>query len=323
MHLFHRAFARLLGIGVIPSHIAFIMDGNRRFARKRSSATLDGHSAGYEKLIQILEWSLELGVKACTVFAFSIENFKRPQEEVEGLMELAKDKFESMLNPTTESYRVIMQHKVRIRILGDCSLLPDRVQSVMRRVVEQTRQHQGVSLNICMSYTSQEEMKQVESSVLQGVQDGLLHEDDISEELVRQCLYTADCPEVDLLLRTSGETRLSDFLLYQTYLGTQLDFISPYWPELNFWRFGWSVWEFQWFAKGGKQERKSAREEESVRRRERDRELAIARIGDIAGGDDEEARREEAIDREMREIEREREQRIANFLRTRPTNAIV
>jgi ditrans,polycis-polyprenyl diphosphate synthase len=294
------------------------MDGNRRFARKRSAATLDGHAAGYEKLIQILEWSLELGVKACSVFAFSIENFRRPEVEVNGLMDLAHEKFSSMLNPTSEAYRVIMKHKVKIRILGDCSLLPVKVQVIMKKVVEKTKEHEGVLLNICMSYTAQQEIKQVQQAIHQGISSGILDSADVSQHLLERCLYTCDCPPIDLLLRTSGETRLSDFLLYQTHLGTQFDFISPYWPELNFWRFGLSVWKFQYFASASKAERENAGIEEEKRQYNCDKERAVEQLKQMG-----EKIEEENVEKLIEQLQKEREERINEFLKNRQSNAIM
>eukprot|EP00730_Choanoeca_flexa_P019668 TRINITY_DN9613_c0_g4_i2.p1 TRINITY_DN9613_c0_g4~~TRINITY_DN9613_c0_g4_i2.p1 ORF type:complete len:359 (+),score=53.71 TRINITY_DN9613_c0_g4_i2:184-1260(+) len=231
---------RTLKAGPIPNHVAFIMDGNRRFARKRRVAKLEGHSAGFNKLKQTLEWCLNLGVTAVTVYAFSIENFKRSPEEVNGLMQLALVKFKTLL----EDSEVVHRNQVSVRILGDVSLLPEELQQVLGKVVTMTAHYTKAVLNICFAYTAQEEMTMATRTLAQGVEQGRLQPSDITANLMEYALYTLDTPEVDLLIRSSGEVRLSDFMLWQCGSAC-LEYTSVLWPEFGYWDMMKCVFKYQ------------------------------------------------------------------------------
>ncbi|KAK2172055.1 hypothetical protein NP493_997g01065 [Ridgeia piscesae] len=220
----------VLKVGPIPRHIAVIMDGNRRFAKKKSLERSEGHLKGFDKLLETLEWCQELGVTEVTVYAFSIENFSRSQEEVDGLMELARQKFTHFM----QERDMIERNGLCIRVIGNVSLLPKDLQDVISQVVHMTKHHNRTFLNVCFAYTSRDEICCAMRELAQGVQMGHIKESDISETLLSQCLYTNKSPDPDLILRTSGEVRLSDFLLWQSTFSV-LSFIKVLWPEFTDW----------------------------------------------------------------------------------------
>ena len=235
-----RLLISVLKGGPVPRHIAFIMDGNRRYARERGMEVAEGHRMGYSKLEEALRWCAELGVSAVTVYAFSIENFKRSQEEVNHLMELAMAKFEDAILETGDLHK----HRVRVRVLGDLSLLPKSVQEASARVTFSTAKNDGPICNICLSYTSQEEMAATVRSLVEGVERGELEPEDLDVELIGRAMYTADLPTPDLLVRTSGETRLSDFMLWQCATA-QLAFTPVLWPSFSWWQLMKILLDFQ------------------------------------------------------------------------------
>ncbi|XP_029427078.1 dehydrodolichyl diphosphate synthase complex subunit DHDDS isoform X2 [Rhinatrema bivittatum] len=217
--IIERLCANILKAGPMPKHVAFIMDGNRRYAQKCHVERQEGHSQGFEKLAETLRWCLNLGIHEVTVYAFSIENFKRSKEEVQGLMELARQKFARLL----EEQDNLEKHGVCIRVLGDLTLLPLDIQELIARTVLATRNYNKCFLNVCCAYTSRHEITNAVREMAWGVERGLLEPSDVSEALLDKCLYTNNSPNPDLLIRTSGEVRLSDFLLWQKARELHLD----------------------------------------------------------------------------------------------------
>lgn len=197
--------------GPIPYHIAFIMDGNRRFATKSNLRKIKGHSMGFDKLSEVLKWCLLIGINEVTVYAFSIENFKRNTEEVDTLMTLAHEKFDRLL----EERDKLNEKGVRINVIGNISLLPNDLQATIARAMLMTRNNNKAILNVAFSYTSRDEITHSIRTIVGGIENDELSEDDVTEDLISQCLYTRGGRDPDLLVRTSGETRLSDFLLWQ------------------------------------------------------------------------------------------------------------
>jgi ditrans,polycis-polyprenyl diphosphate synthase len=224
--------------GDVPRHVAFIMDGNRRYARALGIGLGDGHSAGFEKLEQVLEWCLELGVEAVTVFAFSIDNFRRPAAEVDALMRLALDKFVAF--QAEES--LVRRHAMRLRLVGDMSLVPADVAAEIERAVALTREHTGPLLSVCFAYTAQHELLDAVRALAARAAAGELDAEAIDEAAFALALPTGRMangglvPPVDLLVRTSGEHRLSNFLLWQAS-GASLAFLDALWPALSVWSF--------------------------------------------------------------------------------------
>ncbi|KAF7273284.1 hypothetical protein GWI33_014005 [Rhynchophorus ferrugineus] len=206
-----RFCSNILACGPVPRHIAFIMDGNRRYAKKKQIDKAVGHSRGFEKLSECLRWCLELNIKEVTVYAFSIENFKRSKEEVDALMELARSKFTKLF----EEKDKLMENGICIRVIGNLSLLPEDIRKLIAKAMILTKDNNKAILNVAFAYTSREEMTHSIQTIVEGVKNGDIVKEDIDEDLISNCLYTNLSPNPDLLIRTSGEVRLSDFLLWQ------------------------------------------------------------------------------------------------------------
>ncbi|KAJ3101286.1 hypothetical protein HDU97_001526 [Phlyctochytrium planicorne] len=210
------------------------MDGNRRFAKCRGLVVQKGHQEGFSKLENTLDWCLRLGVKVVTVYAFSTENFNRNPTEVQLLMDLAKEKFEEFATKRHYS-EVIEKFGISVKVLGNVSLLPLDVQEAASRAVFMTQHNNGAILNVCFPYTSREEMALAVESLMDGVRTGQLVPSDISEDLINKSLYTGNMPPLDLMIRTSGEIRLSDFLLWQGSENCHIHYVDAFWPEFSFW----------------------------------------------------------------------------------------
>ncbi|XP_050100023.1 dehydrodolichyl diphosphate synthase complex subunit DHDDS-like [Anopheles aquasalis] len=237
---YHRWVIRVLRAGPIPDHVAFIMDGNRRYAKKANIAKVEGHSAGFEKLSETLQWCLEVGISEVTVYAFSIENFKRTQDEVDALMDLAREKFQRLLAERDKLH----ERGICIRIIGNWDLLAPDIQRSIAEAVLLTKDNRKATLNVAFAYTSRDEMTHSIRTVAQGISEGRLEPEDVNEELLTRCLYTKYSAEPDLLVRTSGEVRLSDFLLWQS-TSTVMYFTETLWPEFTIWHLFGAVFYYQ------------------------------------------------------------------------------
>lgn len=205
------ASAKELDREFLPRHVAIIMDGNGRWAQKRGMPRTFGHKAGVEALREIIKYSDELGVEALTIYAFSTENWKRSTEEVGALMRLLLQYFTSEIDELNEK-------NVRIRILGDIDGMPkglEKQQDALHAAIRRTHENTGLQLNIALNYGGQQEIIRAAQKLAQRVADGALKPEEIDREAFESELYTAGLPDVDFLIRTSGEMRLSNFLLYQ------------------------------------------------------------------------------------------------------------
>lgn len=231
---------RILKCGPMPKHIAFIMDGNRRFAEKNMMRKVDGHRSGFVKMSETLQWCIHFGIREVTVYAFSIDNFKRSKEEVDGLMNLARENFKNLLDEEGN----IMANGVRIRLLGNIDMLPDDVKKLAAKITYMSKDNAKVFLNIAVAYSSQFEMVTAMRDIVQGVENKELKPYQVTEEIISKCMYTSDMPNPDLLVRTSGELRFSDFLLWQIS-GTCVYFTKQLWPEFSFWNFFMSILYYQ------------------------------------------------------------------------------
>ncbi|KAL7749783.1 cis-prenyltransferase [Sorochytrium milnesiophthora] len=218
----------------VPQHVAFVMDGNRRYAKKHSVHKEVGHYRGFKSLERTLDWCMQLGVKMVTVYAFSIDNFRRDKDEVDYLFRLFIEKMREL----SEKSEMVKRHQVAIRIVGDVSMLPLDVQRAAFQAQRQTEGHSGATLNVCIPYTARNDIVQAVNSVRRGVQEGLLEKSDIDEHLLGDSMLTgAGIPPLDILVRTSGEIRLSDFVLWQMCDTTRVHFVAKAWPEFSFWDF--------------------------------------------------------------------------------------
>jgi tritrans,polycis-undecaprenyl-diphosphate synthase [geranylgeranyl-diphosphate specific] len=207
-----------------PHHIAIIMDGNRRFARELGLATSEGHKEGRNKLEELLNWGLEVGIKVLTVYAFSSENLSRRKEEVEELMKL----FEESFRKAADDERV-HKHRIRIRVLGMVNILPDNVQNAIAYAESKTKDHDSYHLNLAIAYSGREEIIQAIREIAAKVKAGQLEPGQIDQKMFSGYLYTKEFPDPDLILRTSGEVRVSNFLLWQLAY-SELYFVDVYWP---------------------------------------------------------------------------------------------
>ncbi len=219
-----KLFREIKSKGVVPTHIAVIMDGNRRFARQLGLNEGMGHIQGKEKLEEMLGWCLELGIKILTVYAFSTENISRDTEQVEKLMDL----FEENFKKAGDDERV-HRNKVKIKAIGALEKLPERVIESIRYAEEKTKDYNDYHFNIAVAYGGREELLQAIQRVAKDVKDGVIKVDDINEKTVADRLYTSDLPDPDLILRTSGEERVSNFLIWQLAY-SELYFTDVYWP---------------------------------------------------------------------------------------------
>jgi undecaprenyl diphosphate synthase len=205
----------------IPTHVAIIMDGNGRWARERGLPRMAGHRAGVENLRRVLEACGEFGIKYVTIYAFSTENWDRPVEEVRGLMNILEDVIDRELEE-------LHKNGVQLRHIGRLERLEPALQEKVRHAIDLTRDNERLVLNIAWNYGGRAE---IVHAIKQIVADGVSPED-VDEELVNQYLYTCDCPDPDLMIRTSGELRMSNFLIWQ---GAYTEwYITPtYWPDFD------------------------------------------------------------------------------------------
>ncbi|XP_055946190.1 dehydrodolichyl diphosphate synthase complex subunit DHDDS-like isoform X2 [Argiope bruennichi] len=230
----------VLKSGPIPKHVALIMDGNRRYAVRKGMEKLQGHAFGFNKLSETLEWCLDLGITEVTVYTFSIENFKRPKEEVNCLMNLAREKFRELLKEKEK----LEKYGVCIRIFGNIKLLPVDIQMLVAEAVLHTYNNTKTYLNVCLAYTSREEITNAVKDVALEVVSGNLKECDISEKILDQSLYSRKSTNPDIIVRTSGEIRLSDFLLWQSSYSV-LSFLKVLWPDFTIWHLFLAVLFYQ------------------------------------------------------------------------------
>jgi undecaprenyl diphosphate synthase len=211
--------------GGVPAHIAVIMDGNGRWARERSLPRPLGHAAGMAAVRQVVEGCLDAGVGALTLFAFSQENWQRPVEEIDALMTL----LETYIAKEVGELR---DRGARVRILGDLSRLPASARAALDRFVSETAGGLELDLNLCISYSSRAEITRAARLLAEEVQAGRLHPAEIDEEAIGRRLYTGPLPDPDLLIRTSGEMRISNFLLWQ--LAYAELYVTPVlWPDFT------------------------------------------------------------------------------------------
>ncbi|HLE54408.1 MAG TPA: polyprenyl diphosphate synthase [Thermoplasmata archaeon] len=209
----------------IPNHVAIIMDGNRRFAREIGLGNaLDGHTRGRDKLEEVLEWCLEVGVHILTVYAFSTENIKRPSEEIQHLMHLFAENFRKVGDDPR-----VHQNRIRIKVFGNREILPDDVKAAIQYAEDRTKAYDAYRFNLAVAYGGREEILQAIRDVVRDAKAGKVEPDDINEKFFSRRLYTADLPDPDLVLRTSGEERISNFLLWQLAY-SELYFVDVYWP---------------------------------------------------------------------------------------------
>ncbi|KAM0879829.1 hypothetical protein ACQ4PT_033971 [Festuca glaucescens] len=245
----------VLSYGPMPGHIAFIMDGNRRYAKVRSMKEGTGHRMGFSALIAILLYCYEMGVKYITVYAFSIDNFKRDPSEVQYLMELMEEKINELL----EKRDVINKVNCKINFWGNLDMLTEPVKLAAQKLMASTAGNTGLVFSVCMPYNSTSEIVNVVNELCAERRD-IAHKEhlgncnghaanngahsDISVADLDRHMYSHGCPDPDIVIRTSGEARLSNFLLWQTTF-SHLQNPDPLWPEFSLRHLAWAILQYQ------------------------------------------------------------------------------
>ena len=221
----------------MPQHVAIIMDGNGRWAKKQGLARMFGHKQGVEVVHNITEAAAELGLRYMTLYTFSTENWNRPKEEVDALMTLLVDTI-AKETPT------LMKNNVRLLTIGDLDRLPEAAHKKFLGCIEQTAANTGLSLVIALSYSSRWEITNAVRKAVEAAQKGAIRPEDVNEELVSDLMTTKNMPDPDLLIRTSGELRISNFLLWQLAY-SELYFTDCLWPEFTVEEFYKAIVDYQ------------------------------------------------------------------------------
>lgn len=239
----------ILSVAPLPNHIAFIMDGNRRYSKQHNLIDGAGHRAGFSSLMSMLRYCYELGVKYVTIYAFSIENFKRSPEEVQSLMDLMEEKIEGLIKEES----IVNQYGVRVYFIGNLKLLSKPVRLAAERAMDATAKNSKAVLVICIAYTSTDEISHAVHESCEEKSDEVKVLDDcetkdekniIGMADIERHMYMAVAPDPDIIIRTSGETRLSNFLLWQSS-SCLLYSPSILWPEIGFRHLVKAILDFQ------------------------------------------------------------------------------
>ncbi len=233
----YQVYERKLGEEIrkkpIPQHIGVILDGNRRGSKILGLGQNEGYELGAKKLEEVLNWAWELGVKIVSCWVFSTENFHRPKEQVDTIMKLALEKLQLI-----QTDKRVKEHKLKIKIIGRRSMLSEEIRKEIEYVEELTKNNEQYQLNICMAYGGRAEILDAIKGIAKKVSENEITIEDINEDLVSENLYTNGLPDPELIIRTSGEERLSGFLLWQSAY-SELYFEEAYWPlfrKIDFWR---------------------------------------------------------------------------------------
>lgn len=209
----------------LPRHIAIIMDGNGRWAEKHTLGRISGHRRGAKSVKLTVKACRELGIQYLTLYAFSVENWLRPREEVDALMELLGKYIQSEMQE-------MMKHDIRLTAIGDIDALKKSVRKILKEAMEKTAHNKGMVLNLALSYGGRDEIVEAVKAIVGDSRNGKISSQNITKDLFSRYLYTGEIPDPDLLIRTSGEYRLSNFLLWQTAY-TELYFTDVLWPDFR------------------------------------------------------------------------------------------
>jgi len=214
-----------LKAGNLPKHIAIIMDGNRRWAKQKGLQPVEGHYKGAEALKKVVRACRETEIPFLTVYAFSTENWKRPQTEINALMNL-------LVEYINKEKKEMQQNKIRFKALGKIEELPSEQLRAIKFIEEETKKNDKLCLNVALNYGGRKEILEAVQKIIMDLKQNKLQEESLNEEVFSSYLYTAGMPDPDLLIRTSGEKRLSNFLLWQTAY-TEIWYTSVLWPDFN------------------------------------------------------------------------------------------
>ena len=213
----------------MPNHIAIILDGNRRWAKRNLSVNEDGHFHGADAVENLLDWCEEFNIKIITLYVLSAENLERQNDELDHLYELIKTRLEKLYSDPR-----IHRNKMRVKAIGTVNLLPDSIQDVLQRLDNVTKDYDSHFLNIAIAYGGQNELVDAVKKIGDQIQEGSLESKNITKEVIESNLYTSHLPQSspDMILRTSGEKRMSGFLLWQSAY-SELVFLDIFWPEFR------------------------------------------------------------------------------------------
>ena len=226
--IYERYISRNLDKDKMPKHVAIIMDGNRRYSKLQGNMNvIEGHKKGVSTLENVLEWCIDLGIEIVTVYAFSTENFNRPPQEVEGLMNLFVESFTDIA-----TNKKIHKNKVRIKAVGKLELFPQEVRDAIKYAEDKTKDYDSHQINIALGYDGRVEIVDALKKIAEDIKSGKIEPSEINEEMINDNLYTAGLEDPNLVIRTSGEERLSGFLLWQSSY-SELYFTDSLWPELR------------------------------------------------------------------------------------------
>ena len=209
----------------VPNHLAIIMDGNGRWAKKRNKNRVFGHTKGINAVRKIVEESIRLEIKYLTLYAFSTENWNRPKEEISILMQL-------LMKSLKNEFKKFIKNKIKLNVIGNISLLPESVKEELSYVLKKTSKNNQLILTLALSYSGREEIENAMKKICFKVKNNIIPIEKIDQSTINEHLYTENLPDVDLLIRTSGEKRISNFLLWQIAYA-ELYFSEVLWPDFN------------------------------------------------------------------------------------------
>ena len=221
----HNTVINKIDYSNIPNHVAIIMDGNGRWARKLNKERFFGHNTGVNSVRESLDISIELGIKTLTLYAFSIENWNRPKNEVNALMSLLSNTIEKELTN-------IQENNIKLNVIGNLDLLPKNTRDKLLNGVKKTKNNDGLNLNLAVSYGAKQEMIRAVKLISDKVKKNIISQENIDEDTINEHLYTRNSKNVDLLIRTGGEYRISNFLLWQISYA-ELNFQDVLWPDFK------------------------------------------------------------------------------------------
>ena len=233
----HKNLGEIIDYSNIPSHVAIIMDGNGRWARKINKERFFGHNRGINSVKESIDLSIELGIETLPLFAFSMENWKRPKNEINALMTLLSSSIENEL-------KSIIENNIKLNVIGDLDLVPKKTRDKLLNAIIKTKNNDGLNLNLAVSYGAKQELVRAIKIIAHKVKKNIISEENIDEETINEHLYTENSKNVDLLIRTGGEFRVSNFLLWQISYA-ELNFQKVLWPDFKKYHFLNAIIDYQ------------------------------------------------------------------------------
>ena len=233
----HKNLGEIIDYSNIPSHVAIIMDGNGRWARKINKERFFGHNRGVNSVKESIDVSIELGIETLTLFAFSMENWKRPKNEINALMTLLSSSIENEL-------KSMIENNIKLNVIGDLDLVPKKTRDKLLEAIIKTKNNDGLNLNLAVSYGAKQELVRAIKIISNKVKKNIISEENIDEETINEHLYTENSKNVDLLIRTGGEFRVSNFLLWQISYA-ELNFQKVLWPDFKKYHFLNAIIDYQ------------------------------------------------------------------------------